>query len=88
MLTRRVCVGFVLVQRRNMERLTLACGGMAVNSTEDLSAEMLGWAGSVGAADPWACDCDPSCCSLRVGPPGTCRSPWRGCFVLDWVALG
>eukprot|EP00752_Nemacystus_decipiens_P014358 g12772.t1 len=34
-------------KRRNMERLTLACGGMAVNSTEDLSEEMLGWAGQV-----------------------------------------
>lgn len=34
-------------QRRNMERLTLACGGMAVNSTEDISEEMLGWAGQV-----------------------------------------
>lgn len=30
-----------------MERLTLACGGMAVNSTEDISEEMLGWAGQV-----------------------------------------
>lgn len=35
------------VQRRNMERLTLACGGMAVNSTDDMSEEMLGWAGQV-----------------------------------------
>ncbi|CAM9371310.1 unnamed protein product [Pylaiella littoralis] len=34
-------------KRRNMERLTLACGGMAVNSTEDISEEMLGWAGQV-----------------------------------------
>lgn len=30
-----------------MERLTLACGGVAVNSTEGLSLEMLGWAGHV-----------------------------------------
>lgn len=30
-----------------MERLTLACGGVAVNSTEGLSREMLGWAGHV-----------------------------------------
>ncbi|CAM9448086.1 unnamed protein product, partial [Discosporangium mesarthrocarpum] len=30
-----------------MERLTLACGGMAVNSTEDLSPDMLGYAGKV-----------------------------------------
>lgn len=34
-------------KRRNMERLTLACGGMAVNSTDDISEEMLGWAGQV-----------------------------------------
>lgn len=34
-------------KRRNMERLQLACGGEAVNSVEDLSAEALGWAGSV-----------------------------------------
>ncbi|CAN0189289.1 unnamed protein product, partial [Scytosiphon promiscuus] len=34
-------------KRRNMERLTLACGGMAVNSTEGISEEMLGWAGQV-----------------------------------------
>eukprot|EP00903_Cladosiphon_okamuranus_P019182 g17644.t1 len=34
-------------KRRNMERLTLACGGVAVNSTEDISEEMLGWAGQV-----------------------------------------
>ncbi|CAN0160802.1 unnamed protein product, partial [Scytosiphon promiscuus] len=34
-------------KRRNMERLTLACGGMAVNSTEGISEDMLGWAGQV-----------------------------------------
>lgn len=34
-------------KRRNMERLTLACGGMAINSTDDMSAEMLGFAGKV-----------------------------------------
>jgi len=31
-------------KRRNMERLTLACGGMQINSVEELSADMLGWA--------------------------------------------
>lgn len=30
-----------------MERLTLACGGVAVNSTDDMSEDMLGWAGEV-----------------------------------------
>lgn len=34
-------------KRRNMERLTLACGGMAINSTEDMTVDMLGWAGKV-----------------------------------------
>jgi len=34
-------------KRRNMERLTLACGGMPINSVEDLSADMLGFAGKV-----------------------------------------
>lgn len=32
-------------KRRNMERLTLACGGVPVNSVEDLEPEVLGWAG-------------------------------------------
>ena len=30
-----------------MERLTLACGGVAVNSFDDLSADYLGFAGLV-----------------------------------------
>lgn len=30
-----------------MERLTLACGGFPINSVEDLSEEMLGFAGKV-----------------------------------------
>ncbi|KAM5273462.1 LOW QUALITY PROTEIN: T-complex protein 1 subunit zeta-2 [Ctenodactylus gundi] len=34
-------------KRRNMERLTLACGGMAVNSLEGLNADCLGHAGLV-----------------------------------------
>ncbi|RHY15646.1 hypothetical protein DYB25_008686 [Aphanomyces astaci] len=34
-------------KRRNMERLTLACGGMAINSTDDMDVNMLGWAGKV-----------------------------------------
>ncbi|XP_069470979.1 T-complex protein 1 subunit zeta [Ambystoma mexicanum] len=34
-------------KRRNMERLTLACGGMAMNSIEDLTPECLGHAGLV-----------------------------------------
>jgi T-complex protein 1 subunit zeta len=34
-------------KRRNMERLSLACGGVAVNSVEDLTPDVLGWAGKV-----------------------------------------
>jgi len=34
-------------KRRNMERLALACGGVAVNSFEELDASVLGYAGSV-----------------------------------------
>ncbi|XP_059163201.1 T-complex protein 1 subunit zeta-like [Physella acuta] len=34
-------------KRRNMERVVLACGGMAVNSVDDLVPESLGWAGHV-----------------------------------------
>lgn len=34
-------------KRRNMERLTLACGGIQVNSVDDLSPEVLGKAGLV-----------------------------------------
>lgn len=34
-------------KRRNMERLQLACGGEAVNSVDDLSPDVLGFAGSV-----------------------------------------
>lgn len=34
-------------KRRNMERLSLACGGTAVNSVDDLQEDHLGWAGLV-----------------------------------------
>jgi len=34
-------------KRRNMERLTLACGGSPVNSVNELNENVLGWAGSV-----------------------------------------
>jgi T-complex protein 1 subunit zeta len=34
-------------KRRNMERLTLACGGSPVNSVEDLEPDVLGWAGKL-----------------------------------------
>ncbi|KAL7418387.1 T-complex protein 1 subunit zeta [Cryptotrichosporon argae] len=34
-------------KRRNMERLQLACGGVAQNSVDDLTPDVLGWAGLV-----------------------------------------
>ncbi|XP_065176480.1 T-complex protein 1 subunit zeta-like [Sycon ciliatum] len=34
-------------KRRNMERLTLASGGTAMNSVDDLTPSVLGWAGNV-----------------------------------------
>ncbi|KAI9911901.1 hypothetical protein PsorP6_009020 [Peronosclerospora sorghi] len=34
-------------KRRNMERITLACGGMPINSTDDMDEFMLGYAGKV-----------------------------------------
>ena len=34
-------------KRRNMERLQLICGGTAQNSVEDLTPDVLGWAGHV-----------------------------------------
>eukprot|EP00761_Pharyngomonas_kirbyi_P008894 gb/GECH01008906.1/.p1 GENE.gb/GECH01008906.1/~~gb/GECH01008906.1/.p1 ORF type:complete len:534 (+),score=126.78 gb/GECH01008906.1/:1-1602(+) len=40
-------VGIRRAKRRNMERLTLACGGTAINSVEDLSPEVLGHADRV-----------------------------------------
>ena len=34
-------------KRRNMERLALACGGVALNSLDEVGEEHLGWAGLV-----------------------------------------
>ncbi|KAJ0117473.1 hypothetical protein N8I77_006831 [Diaporthe amygdali] len=34
-------------KRRNMERLQLICGGISQNSVDDLSPDVLGWAGQV-----------------------------------------
>lgn len=35
------------VKRRNMERIALACGGSAMNSLDELTPDVLGWAGQV-----------------------------------------
>eukprot|EP00808_Paulinella_micropora_P020254 g6616.t1 len=40
-------VGIRRAKRRNMERLAKACGGYAVNSTDDLTPDCLGFAGLV-----------------------------------------
>lgn len=40
-------VGLRRAKRRNMERLQLVCGGSAQNSVEDLTPDVLGWAGLV-----------------------------------------
>jgi T-complex protein 1 subunit zeta len=40
-------MGLRRAKRRNMERLTLACGGVAVNATEDLTPDVLGYADEV-----------------------------------------
>ncbi len=40
-------IGLRRAKRRNMERLTLACGGYAVNAVEDLTEDCLGYAEEV-----------------------------------------
>ena len=47
MLAKEGIVGLRRGKRRNMERLTLACGGIAMNSFDDLTPECLGHAGLV-----------------------------------------
>jgi len=40
-------IGLRRAKRRNMERLTLACGGTAINSVDDLTEDVLGYADEV-----------------------------------------
>lgn len=47
MLAKEGIIGLRRAKRRNMERLSLACGGSAVNSVDDLTEDVLGYAGSV-----------------------------------------
>ncbi|KAL3858481.1 hypothetical protein ACJMK2_013070 [Sinanodonta woodiana] len=47
MLAKEGIVALRRAKRRNMERLSLACGGMAMNSFEDLTLSSLGYAGVV-----------------------------------------
>lgn len=47
MLAKAGIIGIRRAKRRNMERLALACGGVAVNSFDDLNEQCLGYAGLV-----------------------------------------
>merc|ERR1711915_636538 len=47
MLAKEGIIGLRRAKRRNMERLALACGGMAMNSFDDLDESCLGYAGAV-----------------------------------------
>lgn len=47
MLAKEGIIALRRAKRRNMERLTLACGGVAMNSFDDLSETCLGYAGTV-----------------------------------------
>ncbi|CAK9113799.1 T-complex protein 1 subunit zeta 2 (TCP-1-zeta 2) (CCT-zeta 2) (Chaperonin CCT6B) [Durusdinium trenchii] len=47
MLAKEGILGLRRAKRRNMERLTLACGGVQINSVEELSQDMLGFADEV-----------------------------------------
>lgn len=47
MLAKEGIVALRRAKRRNMERLTLACGGIAMNSVDDLTKDCLGFAGLV-----------------------------------------
>ena len=47
MLAKEGIIGIRRAKRRNMERLTLACDGIAVNSFDDLTEQCLGYAGLV-----------------------------------------
>lgn len=47
MLAKEGIMGLRRAKRRNMERLALACGGLAMNSFDDLKEDQLGFAGLV-----------------------------------------
>ena len=49
-----------------MERLTLACGGLAVNSVDELVPDALGFAGKVYEQVLGDNKCVPACGVLRV----------------------
>ena len=47
MLAKEGIIALRRAKRRNMERLTLACGGLALNSFDDLNESCVGYAGVV-----------------------------------------
>ena len=47
MLAKENIIGLRRAKKRNMERLVLACGGVAVNNIDELTLENLGYAGQV-----------------------------------------
>lgn len=47
MLAKEGIVALRRAKRRNMERLALACGGIAMNSVDDLTPDILGHAGLI-----------------------------------------
>jgi len=47
LLAKEGILGLRRAKRRNMERLSLACGGLALNSFDDMTEESLGFAGNV-----------------------------------------
>ena len=47
MLAKEGIIALRRAKRRNMERLTLACGGVPVNSFDDLEECVLGWCGKI-----------------------------------------
>merc|ERR1711970_130481 len=47
LLAKENILGLRRAKRRNMERLSLACGGLALNSFDDMTEESLGYAGNV-----------------------------------------
>lgn len=47
MLAKEGIIALRRAKRRNMERLSLACGGQAMNSFDDLQEDYLGYAGQV-----------------------------------------
>jgi chaperonin GroEL (HSP60 family) len=58
-------------KRRNMERLALACGGVALNSFDDLSVDSLGYAGLVYE---YVLVCQPKYCLITLTVRNMCSN--------------